>query len=105
MGVGDDSRRHSSLRARGYTGYTRAVAKVLVSFSEALLRQIDRLARSRGLSRSAYLSQLAERDVARSSGRGATTTSRRALARLDALFADGAAEDSTRAVRAERDAR
>jgi hypothetical protein len=80
------------------------MAKVLVSLNDALLRRVDRVAKSRGLSRSAYLAELAERDVARAGGSGATPAVRRALARLDELFAD-AAEDSTRAIRAERDAR
>jgi hypothetical protein len=81
------------------------VAKVLLSLNDALLRQIDRIAKSRGLSRSAYLAQLAERDAARSSGPGATPTARRALGRLDELFAGSPADDSTVAIRAERDAR
>jgi hypothetical protein len=81
------------------------MAKVLLSLNDALLRQIDRIAKSRGLSRSAYLAHLAERDAARSSGPGATPTARRALARLDELFAGSPADDSTVAIRAERDAR
>jgi hypothetical protein len=81
------------------------MAKVLLSLNDALLRQIDRIAKSRGLSRSAYLAQLAEQDAARSSGPGATPTVRRALGRLDGLFAGSPAEDSTVAIRAERDAR
>ena len=81
------------------------MAKVLVSLNDALLRRVDRIAKSRGLSRSAYLAELAERDAARSGGPGSTPAARRALARLDELFAGGATEDSTRAIRAERDAR
>jgi metal-responsive CopG/Arc/MetJ family transcriptional regulator len=81
------------------------VAKVLVSLNEALLRRIDRTAKARGLSRSAYLAELAERDVARAGGPGSTRAARRALSRLDELFAAGPAEDSTAAIRAERDAR
>ena len=81
------------------------MAKVLVSLNDALLRRIDRIAQSRGLSRSAYLAQLAERDAARSNGPGTTPTARRALARLDDLFAGSPAGDSTVAIRAERDAR
>jgi hypothetical protein len=81
------------------------MAKVLVSLSDALLLRIDRIAKARGLSRSAYLAQLAERDLARSEGPGATPAAQRALARLDALFAAGPAEDSTAAIREERDAR
>jgi metal-responsive CopG/Arc/MetJ family transcriptional regulator len=81
------------------------MAKVLVSLNDALLRRIDRVAKSRGVSRSAYLADLAERDLARVEGPGATQTARRALARLDELLAGGPAEDSTSAIRAERDAR
>ena len=81
------------------------MAKVLVSLNDALLRRVDRIAKARGLSRSAYLAELAERDAARSEGPGATRTARSALARLDELFAGGPVEDSTIAIRAERDAR
>jgi metal-responsive CopG/Arc/MetJ family transcriptional regulator len=81
------------------------MAKVLVSLNDTLLRRIDRIAKGRGLSRSAYLAELAERDAARSEGPGTTRAARRALSRLDELFADGPREDSTEAIRAERDAR
>jgi ribbon-helix-helix CopG family protein len=81
------------------------MAKVLVSLNDALLRQIDRIAKARGLSRSAYLAELAERDAAHSPGSGASRTAHRALARLDELFAGTPAEDSTTAIREERDAR
>ena len=81
------------------------MAKVLVSLNDALLRRIDRIAKARGLSRSAYLAELAERDAVRVEGPGATRSARRALSRLDALFAAGPSEDSTSAIRAERDAR
>jgi metal-responsive CopG/Arc/MetJ family transcriptional regulator len=81
------------------------MAKVLVSLNDALLRRIDRIAKGRGLSRSAYLAGLAERDAARSEGPGAHRAVRRALTRLDELFAAGPVEDSTAAIRAERDVR
>jgi hypothetical protein len=81
------------------------MAKVLVSVNDALLRQIDRIAKARGLSRSAYLAELAQRDAARVRGPGATPAARRALDRLDELFSGAATEDSTRAIRAERDTR
>jgi metal-responsive CopG/Arc/MetJ family transcriptional regulator len=81
------------------------MAKVLVSLNDALLRRIDRIAKARGLSRSAYLAELAERDAARSEGPGTSRAARRALARLDELFEGGPAEDSTLAIRSERDAR
>jgi metal-responsive CopG/Arc/MetJ family transcriptional regulator len=63
------------------------MAKVLVSLNDALLRRVDRIAKARGLSRSAYLAQLAERDAARSEGPGVTRTAQRAFSRLDELFA------------------
>lgn len=81
------------------------VAKVLVSLDDTLLRRIDRIAKTRGLSRSAYLAQLAERDAARAGGPGAAPAARRALARLDELFGGSPADDSTLAIRAERDGR
>jgi metal-responsive CopG/Arc/MetJ family transcriptional regulator len=81
------------------------MAKVLVSIDEALLRRIDRVARARGLSRSAYLAEIAHRDVARSLGPGKTSQARRALSRLDTLIGASLAGESTVLVRAERDAR
>ncbi len=81
------------------------MAKVLVSFDDMLLRRIDRAARASGKSRSAYLSQLAEGDAARGSGPGKTPAARTALRKLDRLFADAPAGDSTVAIRAARDAR
>lgn len=81
------------------------MAKVLVSFDEALLRRIDRVAQARGVSRSAYLAQLAQRDLARLAGPGSTPAAQAALARLDKLLASTPSEDSTAVIRAERDAR
>jgi hypothetical protein len=80
------------------------VTKVLVSLDDALLRRIDQTAKARGLTRSAYLAGLAEHDTTRSAP-GATPAARRALARLDELFADSPTEDSTAAIRRERNAR
>ena len=81
------------------------MAKVLISLNDALLRRVDRIAKARGLSRRRYLAELAERDAARSEGPGRSRAAKRALARLDDLFAGGPPEDSTAAIRAERDAR
>jgi hypothetical protein len=81
------------------------VAKVLVSFDDKLLRRIDRAANASGKSRSAYLSDLAESEAARGKGPGRTPSARAALRRLDRLFESSSAEDSTDAVRAERDGR
>ncbi|MBX5474076.1 MAG: ribbon-helix-helix protein, CopG family [Thermoleophilia bacterium] len=81
------------------------MAKVLVSLSDELLRRVDRIARARGLSRSAYLAELAARDAARVEGPGTSPAARRALSKLDDLFEEGPPGDSTAAIRAERDAR
>jgi hypothetical protein len=80
------------------------MAKVLVSFDDTLLRRIDRAAKASGRSRSGYLSDLAARDVG-AMGRGKTAGARAALRRLDRLFDDAPAGESTAAVRAMRDAR
>ena len=76
-----------------------------MSLNDALLRRVDRIAKSRGLSRSGYLAELAERDAAHLEGPGTSHAARRALARLDELFEGGISEDSTAAIRAVRDAR
>lgn len=79
--------------------------KVLVSIDEALLRRVDRLAHQRRLSRSAYLSELAARDAQRAAERGSDGSIRRALARLDDLFASAPPGESSVEIRAGRDAR
>jgi hypothetical protein len=90
----------------GYLGYTECImGKVLVSFDDALLRRIDRAASSRGLTRSAYLAQLAERDAARATGPGKTPAVQAALRELDRLFADAPPGESTAAIRAGRASR
>jgi hypothetical protein len=76
--------------------------KALVSFDDALLRRIDSAARSRGMTRSAYLAGLAERDAARIEGPGASPIARAALEQVDGLLAQTPPEDSTDAIRAER---
>lgn len=81
------------------------MAKVLLSLDEALLARIDRLAKQRGMTRSAYFAQLARDDIARTTGPGRQPSVRRALARLDRLLADTASGDSTAAIREQRDAR
>lgn len=82
------------------------MAKVLVSLEDSLLRRIDRSAKARGLTRSAYLADLARQDMERGQGPGSRPEVQAALARLDALFAEHpGGEESTAAIRAERDAR
>ena len=95
----------ASLAYEGYPGYTQGMAKVLVSFDDMLLRRIDRAAKAGGKSRSAYLAELAESDGARGQGPGKTAAARGALRKLDRLFAEAPAADSTDAVRGQRDAR
>jgi hypothetical protein len=66
--------------------YRRIMGKVLVSFDDRVLREIDRAARERGMSRSAYLSELAERELGLSRGPGARPEVQAALKALDELF-------------------
>jgi len=82
------------------------MSKILVSVDDKLLARVDRAARSAGLSRSAYLARLAERDLGEERGPGAGRPARRAVARLQKLFdTQASGEDATLAVRADRDAR
>ena len=80
--------------------------KVLVSFEEGLLRRIDRTAKSRGLTRSAYLAELAARDLDAGKGPGASPTAQHAIRRLKELFAENPHPgDSTQWIREMRDSR
>jgi hypothetical protein len=80
--------------------------KILVSVDEALLARIDRAARRSGLSRSAYLARLAERELGAAGGPGRDPRARRAMRALEDLFQRrGVTEEATAAIRAERDAR
>jgi metal-responsive CopG/Arc/MetJ family transcriptional regulator len=82
------------------------VAKVLITLEDNLLRRIDRATRERGLTRSAYMAQLAERDLDQEVGPGADPEVRAALASLRELFArNGTVGDSTAIIREERDKR
>ena len=81
------------------------MAKVLVSFDDKLLKRIDRAAKASGKTRSAYLADLAESGAAGEVGPGKSSSARKAMRKLDRLFAAVPAGDSTAAVRAERDAR
>lgn len=51
----------------GSTGYTRHVAKVMVSLPNELLRAVDAEAANRGTTRSGYLRELAEEAMRRRS--------------------------------------
>lgn len=81
------------------------MAKVLVSIDDRLLRRIDRAVGAAGVTRSAYLAGLAEADLLGGEGPGGSPATRAALRKLDGLFGDAPAGDSTTAIRAERDAR
>jgi metal-responsive CopG/Arc/MetJ family transcriptional regulator len=81
------------------------MAKILVSLDERLLAKIDREARARGVSRSAYLASLASKDLG-AKARADRAARKRTNRRLEELFARNPhPEDSTAAIRAERDAR
>jgi len=47
----------------GHTGYTKSVAKVLVSIPDLLLERVDAHARAGGETRSGFLQRLAEREI------------------------------------------
>lgn len=84
-----------------------AARKVLISLEERLLRRIDRAARARGLNRSAYLADVAARDLGAQKGPGADLSVRAAMADLDELFRRNPVpdEDMTLAIRRMRDER
>lgn len=83
------------------------MAKVLISIEDHVLRRIDRAAKARGLSRSAYLAGLATEALRRERGPGASKESRDALRRIDRLVEKNGTPggDSTEVVRGLRDSR
>ena len=84
------------------------MTKILVSMDGKLLNRVDRSARRLGLSRSAYLARLAERDLGAVSGPGREPAVRRALADIDRLVKRNPAPrgfDVTESVRKMRDSR
>ncbi len=82
------------------------MAKILVSMPDRLVARIDAEARRLGLSRSAYLSRLTERELVARSDRGREARVRRAIDKLRRLVDEnGAFGDSTQLIREERDAR
>ncbi len=79
-----------------------------MSLDDRLLARIDREARALGLSRSAFLADLASRALGQRPGPGAAAEVHAALEGLVRLVegaAPAAEENSTDAIRAERDAR
>ncbi|HVM25716.1 MAG TPA: ribbon-helix-helix protein, CopG family [Candidatus Limnocylindrales bacterium] len=59
--------------------------RVLISIDERLLDRIDEACERRGVSRSAYLAQLADADLLGGAGPGADPSVRAALASIDEL--------------------
>ncbi|MBI2939105.1 MAG: ribbon-helix-helix protein, CopG family [Chloroflexi bacterium] len=80
------------------------MAKILVSLNDRLLDRLDREARTRGISRSALIAELAAKGLGEPLGPGARPEARQAIERIRSLFAEREpAEDSTRVIRAMRD--
>ncbi len=80
------------------------MVKVLISIDDSLLEKIDRAARRAGLSRSAYLASLAERETADTLA-DADRSRREAVRRLRRLFEDVPPGDATAEIREMRDTR
>lgn len=72
--------------------------RVLISIDEQLLARIDRAASRKGMSRSGYLAELAERDIGPGSGPGADPVVRAAMRALDDLYAAAPAIDAGAAI-------
>jgi hypothetical protein len=79
------------------------MSEVLISFDDPLLKRIDRAARARGLTRSAYLATLAENDLANRPGEDPQVCA--ALRELERMFEEASPGDSTAWIRAQRDSR
>jgi hypothetical protein len=62
--------------------------RVLISIDERLLARIDDTCARRGLTRSGYLAQLADTDLAGGRGPGTDPAVRQALAALDAMLGE-----------------
>jgi hypothetical protein len=79
-----------------------ATRRVLISIDERLLAATDRAAARKGLSRSAYLAELATRDIGANSGPGLDPGVRAAMRSLDDLYASAPSFDAGDAIRAVR---
>jgi uncharacterized protein YciW len=104
-----DTRHTSALRlgiaSPRYPAILRAAMQILVSIDERLLALLDRQATKEGLSRSAYIARLADRELNARQGPGRAAQVHRAMDSLDRLFArHGNREESTQLIRSERDA-
>lgn len=84
----------------------KGMTKILVSMDEKLVARVDREARRLGLTRSAYLARLAEREVGEAKGPGNDPKVHQALRNLDRLFAENPHPgDITEIIRKMRDSR
>lgn len=82
------------------------MTKILVSMDEKLLARVDRASRRLGLSRSAYLTRLAARELGAAQGPGRDPKVREAIAGLKRLFAENPRPgDVTAIIRKMRDSR
>jgi metal-responsive CopG/Arc/MetJ family transcriptional regulator len=83
------------------------MAKILLSLDERLVRRIDAAARRLGLTRSAYVAQLAQKELGGRRGPGAAPEVRRAIGEIRRMFSERgtASTDWTRVIREMRDAR
>lgn len=84
--------------ASSNTVYPHPVAKVMISISDELLKQIDALAKERGLTRSGLLQGLAERELGY-----AEDESRAEIRRLLELATKPRGGDAARLIREDRE--
>ncbi len=106
-GRGSQTAKEIRLAPFEISGYpAKVMTKILVSMDDKLLGRVDRAARRLGLSRSAYLARLVERDLGTEAGPGSDPAVRRALANIDRLFAENPTPgDPTEIIRKMRDSR
>ena len=83
------------------------VAKILLSLDERLVRRIDAAARRLGLTRSAYLARVAQKELGEARGPGADPKVRKAIGEIRRMFSEDRASptDWTRVIREMRDSR
>lgn len=82
------------------------MTKVLLTIEERLLRRVDAAARKLGLTRSAFMVRLAEKELGAATGPGRDPKVRRALREIQELFARNPTPgDPTEIVRRMRDER
>lgn len=84
----------------GNTVYTHPVAKVMISISDDLLERLDALAKKRGISRSGFLQDLAERELDYTEDE-----SRAEMRRLLELATGPHGGNATKLIREDRDSR